>query len=187
MSSCLLRESSPPGAKCIFHDLYIMYSEESLTIHHLFIFHRLADSRITDVTLFAGKKRTSKLIILITCELRFPELRREIACAGARASSSFRFFIFFVGWRSGTVTATESISSRTVPPIFQDFPRRVTSRLSHFTFDVPRRELGESLRNRTRSFFLSVNCSTARCLHLRQKLAGFLDMRSRTVTAWIGN
>ena len=58
-----------------------------------------------------------------TWELRFPELRRETVCGGARASSSFRFFIFFVGWRSGTVTATESISSssNTEPPIFVSF------------------------------------------------------------------
>lgn len=56
-----------------------------------------------------------------TWELRFPELRRETICGGAKASSSFRFFIFFVGWRRGTVTATESISSNTEPPIFVSF------------------------------------------------------------------
>ena len=72
-----------------------------------------------------------------TWELRFPELRRETVCGGARASSSFRFFIFFVGWRSGTVTATESISSNTEPPIFVSFHRRACPRVQELPFFFP--------------------------------------------------
>lgn len=67
-----------------------------------------------DVLISEEKTRLIPCDSLITCELRLPEFRREIAWAGAKASSSFLFFIFFVGWRSGTVTATESILSKSI-------------------------------------------------------------------------
>lgn len=96
-----------------------------IIFHYFYRFQiQISISSIVEETIERISKRKFKNYI-ITCELRFPELRREIACAGARASSSFRFFIFFVGWRSGTVTATESISSKTTPPIFQKYFRQI--------------------------------------------------------------
>lgn len=119
--------------------------------HYLFAKNFIFEFNISLFLSFADSETISMLPIveerefwgLITCELRFPELRREIACAGARASSSFRFFIFFVGWRSGTVTATESISSKTTPPIFQKYFRQIRESgisppIFHFTSGVCR-------------------------------------------------
>lgn len=49
------------------------------------------------VDTFQYSDRSSLLSDSSSCELRFPELRLETVCGGASASSSFRFFIFFVG------------------------------------------------------------------------------------------